>query len=710
MIEDANFEIDECFGALPPYLQLAIKKGSVATVRAHLTPEHNKNAILCKAAYLGHLNIVKLLVEEFDTNIRAFGDYVMEISMIKDHADIYGYFNEIVGEQEEINEANPGDEKTSERTLTFDFDEEDEEDINVFVEEKPLPEEFWQALDKGDCQAFSKFIDDGIDPNFNDGNFLCVAAHLGHLDIVKLLVEKHNCNIHCHDGLPIIRAIQNGHTEIADYLREKGLDTRFDWKQTLLDAIPINRHPLDNSDSESQALEKSIETLGRIVEIYPEDDGLFYVQSYMKIFEPSTTDEQTEDAEAICTFFKTRRDAPQFVRARLHRYLQIIEVKDHHPIMAAKSKTLHAINLTKLQQFKASNPEYYNLATDIIYNHYERELNGETVFYLTRDGYAQSDKNNNMVTWYDEGSLRRHHKKLGEANAKFVGKILQENSIKPKITIADEAIFDRLEEEFPNFKEVIRYYKAQFRLLEETNKHRINPILLLGSPGIGKSLFTKKLTEALKTTMTYIDLSATTTGWLLSGMSVIWSTPKAGKIVEAMMNSPTVNPIVVLDEIEKPINPDHDPKASLYQLLEENTAKVFIDEFVEHPIDCSGVIYIACANGIEGIPEPLLTRFKVFDIPSPNREEKTSICQRIYTEATGGSALFSQTISQSLVDGLMDKSLREAKQYIADAVGRALLEYSKDEIKEMKFNGDMIEVQARHMNLPQQENKKKFGF
>jgi hypothetical protein len=58
----------------------------------------------------------------------------------------------------------------------------------------------------------------------------------------------------------------------------------------------------------------------------------------------------------------------------------------------------------------------------------------------------------------------------------------------------------------------------------------------------------------------------------------------------------------------------------------------------------------------------------------------------------------------------MIKSLREAKQYINDAVANALLEYTKEELKEMKFNGDMIEVQARHMNLPQQEAKRKFGF
>ncbi|WP_205191437.1 AAA family ATPase [Burkholderia sp. LMG 13014] len=621
MIEEANFEIDEYFGALPPYLQLAIKKGSVATVRAHLNPEHNKNAILCKAAYLGHLDIVKLLVEEFDTNIRAFGDYVFEISVLRDHPSICVYFHETVGEQEENNETNPGDEPTF---PSFDFDEDDEEEEEIQPEEKE----------------------------------------------------------------------QN--------------DT--DWKQTLLDAIPINRHPLDDSDSEFiQAHEKSIEALEQLVEIYPEDDGLFYVQCYMKIFEPLVTDQHTEDAEEICRFFKTRRDAPQFVRARLHRYLQSIEHKDNHPIMETKSKDLHAINRIRLSGFKASHLEYYKLASDIIYSHYERELNGDTILYLARDGKQPEDFK--MVTWYDEASLRRHHRSLERGpHVPFIGKILRQPSQKPKIIIEDEAVFDELQENFPNFKEVIRFYKAQFRLLEETNKFRVNPILLLGSPGIGKSLFTKKLAEALQTSMTYVDISSATTGRLLSGGSSTWSDAKQGKILEAMVESSTVNPIVVLDEIEKPVREDNDPKAALYQLLEENTAKTFADEFVDHPIDCSGVIYIACANELEGIPEPLLTRFKVFDIPSPTKEERASIFKKIYKEATRGSTLFNPSLSEELIDSLMSKSLREAKQHINDAVANALLEYSKDEIKEMKFNGDMIEIQARHMNLPQQESKKKFGF
>ncbi|KAB0640687.1 AAA family ATPase [Burkholderia stagnalis] len=632
MIEDTTNEIEQQLVDLSTYLRLAIRKGSASIIRSHLEPDHNKHAVLCKAAEYGHLNIVKLLVEEFDANIRAYGDYVLEISMMNDHADIYGYFNEIVGKEEQGNQVNPGDERT------FDFDEEDEvQELLELLDEEEEEEE--------------------IQPE-----------------------EKQQVDI--------------------------------DWKRALLDAIQINRHPLDDLADDSNELEKSFATLEKIVEIYPEDDGLFYVQSYMKIFEPLTPDMTTEDAEGICGFFKTRRDAPQFVRSRLKRYLQSIEHKDNYPIMEEKSKTLHSINLSRLQQFKSDHPEYYKLAEEIIYSHYERELNGETVLYLARDGKQPDNPNNDMVTWYDEASLRRHHRNLERGpHVPYIAKILRAPSQKPKITIKDEAIFDELQESFPNFKEVIRFYKAQFRLLEETNKYRVGPILLLGLPGIGKSLFVKRLAEALKTNMTYVDISSATTGRLLSGASSTWSDAKQGKIVEAMLDSSTVNPIVVLDELEKPVREDIDPKAPLYQLLEENTAKVFSDEFIDHPIDCSGVIYIACANDLEGIPGPLLTRFKIFDIPSPTREERSSICNKIYQEATGNSTLFNPHLSDDLTDRLIGKSLREAKHYINDAVANALLEYTKDELKEMKLNGDVIKVEPRHMNLPvSQENKKKFGF
>lgn len=624
MFEETNLEIEGQLADLPPILKLALKTGSASNVRKHLEPTHNKNAILCMAACLGHLDIVKLLVEEFDTNIRAYGDYVLEISMIKDHTHIYDYFNQITGECVE-QENNEGDEPTSEPTLSI-FIDDDEEEEEIQPEEK-------EQIDA-------------------------------------------------------------------------------DWKQTFLEAIKINRHPLDNTPGEFHALDKSFANLEKLVAMYPEDDGLFYVQCYMKIFEPATTDEITEDAEKICSFYKARRDAPQFVRARLQRYLKSIEHKENLPIMEAKSKTLHAINLSRLHQFRNSDSEYFKLAEDIIYEHYERELNGETVLYLARDGKQPENPNDRLVTWYDEASLRSHHRKLLDRgpHAPYIGKILREPSKKPKIVIENEAVFDELQNNFPNFKEVIRFYKAQFRLLEETNKFRISPILLLGSPGIGKSLFTKKLADALKTSMTYIDISSATTGRILNGGSSTWSDAKQGKIVEAMVDSKTVNPIVVLDEIEKPVREDTDPKSPLYQLLEENTAKVFSDEFVDHPIDCSGVIYIACANELQGIPEPLLTRFKVFDIPSPTKEERASICKKIYKEATGSSALFSSDLSDALIDSLVGKSLREAKHYINDAVANALLEFSKDELKEMKLNGDVIEVQPRHMNLPEVQIKKKVGF
>jgi SpoVK/Ycf46/Vps4 family AAA+-type ATPase len=476
----------------------------------------------------------------------------------------------------------------------------------------------------------------------------------------------------------------------------------------------FNRLIKEHDDLVKERAELSQQNIEAIKRVYPEDSGLFYVQNYMIIFEPATKVSNRIALKDIVMFYMARRDAPNFVRELVGQYLSDVGYKREHIINwepSEESEALHRNNADRVYDFITIFQHECDLAARLICIQYDEEEKGNSVERLTFSGEAIEDATKKVFhAWFDSSSMRNHLRKLEGQNRGYIAKLVNSDSMKPRITIEDESVFDKLEQKFPNFKEVVRYYKAQFRLLEETNKIRINPILLVGPPGIGKSQFTKALTEAINTTMTYLDLSCVSTGWLLSGMSVIWSTPKVGKIVETLKESKTVNPIIVLDEIEKPTNPEHDPKASLYQLLEEGTAKVFVDEFIEHPIDSSGIIYIACANELKGIAEPLLTRFKVFNIQSPSREEKISIFQNIYKEATTGTALFKTTLNEALVDNLIDKSLREVKQFIIDAVGNALLEYTKAELQAMKQHGEQIEVQARHLNLPQPEKKKTYGF
>lgn len=274
----------------------------------------------------------------------------------------------------------------------------------------------------------------------------------------------------------------------------------------------------------------------------------------------------------------------------------------------------------------------------------------------------------------------RHDKE----NEKFINSLWCHKR-KPKLVIEDESIFDKLAEEFPNFIEVINFYKSQFRLSTITKKSRIQPIMLLGSPGIGKTMFAKRLAELLNTGFTFIDMGSTSTAWVLTGLSSSWHGAKHGKAFDSMLTSRTASPIILLDELEKSTTDRNDPKVALYQLLEEANSKRFVDEFVNFPVDLSNIIYIASANSIHGLTDALLSRFTIFEIPNPTPKEQRIILQNIYKNEVGSSNVFEDNLSEEVINSLLDVSLREAKLKINRAISNTILEVDMAKLKDNDF-------------------------
>src|SRR5437879_13341397 len=92
----------------------------------------------------------------------------------------------------------------------------------------------------------------------------------------------------------------------------------------------------------------------------------------------------------------------------------------------------------------------------------------------------------------------------------------------------------------------------------------------------------------------------------------------------------------MVDELDKAGGGNqYDPLGALYTLLERDTAAEFVDEFVEIPIDASGVVWIATANEESKITDPILNRMNVYAVGSPDRDGSVRIAQEIYGEITG---------------------------------------------------------------------------
>ena len=314
-----------------------------------------------------------------------------------------------------------------------------------------------------------------------------------------------------------------------------------------------------------------------------------------------------------------------------------------------------------------------------------------------------------LVQWYNSIQMASQLAKSSGSNAKVLTKIINEiPDHKPLLVVEDESFFEKLEEELPNFKEVIDYYKGQFRQNYYSNKKRINPILLLGDPGIGKTYFSKKLASYLNTGYSFIDMGSLTSSWVLSGNNGSWQDAKQGKILDLMMKSPTFNPIVLLDELDKTSRGNHDPQAILYQLLEEINARDFTDEYIDVSIDVSGIIYIACANSLQTLSDPLLSRFKVFTVPSPTSDQLDLIIKNIYREAIGNNPLLSPELEQNLVGFLKNNSLREVKIILEEAITNMLLEYTRDQLNKFASNKQTLSLEKKHFRVKQE--KTKIGF
>lgn len=263
---------------------------------------------------------------------------------------------------------------------------------------------------------------------------------------------------------------------------------------------------------------------------------------------------------------------------------------------------------------------------------------------------------------------------------------------KGKKTFANQ--FENLKEKFPNFKDVIDYYSGAMYLFEQTGTPPA-PILLLGEPGLGKTHFSNEIAKVIGSQMTVISISSLSAGWIISGSSTQWKDSQMGKIATSLFNSSSNSPVIVLDEIDKKSEGNYDPIGALYPLLEYQTAKEFVDEHLEFPLDASNVIWVATANSLNNIPEPILDRFVVFGIKKLNHNETFNITKTIFSELTNG--LIPENLSEDILELLKDKTPRQIKQILKKALAYAAIQRTQN-----------IVLKKEHIDLS--HKIKKIGF
>jgi ATP-dependent Lon protease len=172
-------------------------------------------------------------------------------------------------------------------------------------------------------------------------------------------------------------------------------------------------------------------------------------------------------------------------------------------------------------------------------------------------------------------------------------------------------------------------------------------------------------------------MSSLTAGWVLSGASSQWKNAKPGKVFDTLVHGDYANPVMVIDEIDKAGgDTQYDPLGALYSLLEHDTAREFVDEFAEVPIDAGDVVWIATANDARYIPEPILNRMNVYEIQEPDFEGACRIAQSIYAEERAShswGAWFAEQLAPEPLERIAKLAPRDMRRIIMAGFGNARL-------------------------------------